>query len=83
MCAFGGGLDRASQIPRLFEYVSDHLAVIYCTNDPYVTTDPRTMGKEEMIEVICNVLKNRMKVKVKLQELMPQVENNVFDILKI
>ncbi len=44
--------------------------------------DPRTMGKEEIIEVICTALKYRMKVKAKLQQIMPQVKNNIYDIFK-
>ena len=47
-----------------------------------LVADPRTMGKEEIIEVIRNAFEDRPQVKAKLQQLMPQVKNNVFNIFK-
>ena len=47
-----------------------------------LVADPRTMEKEEIIEVISKASDDRKKVKEKLQKIMPQVKNNVFDIFK-
>jgi len=45
-----------------------------------LVADPRILGKEAIIEVIDQIYNQRNEIRAKLQQLIPQAQNNVFDI---